>query len=188
MASDLGVIGQTYPILETDFLEFIQTRLNAMQANGELVKIQNQFKENVNKHTDRPREVSGISKSTQNKSWLIDPSITVPYDLKDYSGRVFARKGLQVNPLSYVNIHHPMLFINGDDGTQIKWALQAMRGHLKEIKLVLVKGSIVEATRIFQHPVYFDQEGRLTSKFLIQHVPAIVSQQGLRLKVQEVAI
>lgn len=188
LASDLGAIGQTYPILETDFLDFIQTRLNTMQANGEMAKIQNKFKENVSNHADRPHVVSGITKVPNSKSWLIDPSIIVPYDLKDHNGRIFAKKGTTVNPLIYVTIHHPMVFINGDDETQIKWVQQAMRDNLKKIKLVLVGGSVINLTKIFQQPVYFDQEGKLTTKFQIRHVPATVSQEGLRLKVQEVAI
>lgn len=188
VASDLGAIGQTYPILETDFLDFIQTRLNTMQANGEMEKIQNKFKENVSNHADRPREVSGITKATSSKNWVIDPSIIVPYDLKDHNGRIFAKKGKSVNPLLYVTIHHPMVFINGDDEAQVKWVQQTLRDNLKKIKLVLVGGSVINLTKIFQQPVYFDQEGKLTNKFQIRHVPATVSQEGLRLKVQEVAI
>ena len=33
IASDLGVIGHTYPIIEMDFLEFLQIRLKEMQDN-----------------------------------------------------------------------------------------------------------------------------------------------------------
>lgn len=187
-AADLGVIGQTYPILEIDFLDFVQTRLGEMQKNGELLKIQNKFKENVNRHADRPNRVQGITKATTNKSWLVDPSITVPYDLKDTSGRIFARKGTTVNPLTYITIHHPMVFINGDDKQQVNWVVQGMQGHLKNIKLVLVNGSVSEMTKHFQQPIYFDQEGRLTAKFRIRHVPAIVEQSKQNLKVTEIAI
>lgn len=188
LGGDLGIIGQTYPIVEIDFLDFIQARLKVMQTNGDLGKIQNKFRENVSKHADRPRAIDGISKAMVNKSWVYDPTIIVPYDLKDANGRIFARKGSPVNPLAFVTIHHPMVFINGDDEAQVKWLQKTMHGHLSQIKLVLVSGSVATIAKVFNQPIYFDQEGKLTGKFHIQHVPATVKQEGLRLKVQEVAI
>lgn len=188
LASDLGTIGQTYPIIETDFLEFIQTRLKSMAADGELNKIQNKFKENVTRHTERPTPVSGISRTQQQKSWYIDPSITVPYDLRDQSGRVIVKNGTKVNPLSYIAIHHPMVFINGEDPDQVEWAKKIVIEKRQSVKLVLVNGSVAEIARSLQMPVYFDQEGRLTNRFHIQHVPAEVSQKGLQLLVEEVRV
>lgn len=187
-ASDLGTIGQTYPIIETDFLEFIQTRLKMMESNGELQQIQNKFKENVTRHAERPNPVNGITRAREQKSWIIDPSITVPYDLRDLSGRVIAKQGTNVNPLLYVTIHHPMVFIDGDDPDQVSWARQWIASNNQGMKLVLVKGSIADISRLFKQPIYFDQEGRLTNKFQIHHVPAVVLQKGTMLRVEEVRV
>lgn len=187
-AADLGVFGQTYPILEMDFLEYIQMKLNDMQKNGEMRAVQNRFRENVARHSDRPMPVRNISRSMSNKSWTIDPSITVPYDMKDLNGRIFAKAGTIINPLKYITIHHPMFFIDGDDPAQIQWINQIIKQERQDIKLVLVNGSVSDTVKIIQQPVYFDQEGRLTTKFHIQHVPATVSQQGKHLLIQEMAI
>jgi conjugal transfer pilus assembly protein TraW len=37
-------------------------------------------------------------------------------------------------------------------------------------------------------PVYFDQQGSLIRRFGIRQVPALVSQEGLRLRIDEVAL
>lgn len=184
--TSLGVIGQVYPIQEEDFLQFILHRLETMQQNGELGKLQNQFRDNVEKHADRPYPVAHISKTLLPKSWNDDPSITVPYDLRDKEGRVFAKAGTRINPLKYITIHKPMIFFDGDDEKQVAWAQKLNKTLSGKIKLVLVKGSILKQEEKFHQPIYFDQAGRFTTRFHIQHVPAIVVQEGLHLKISEV--
>ncbi len=186
-ANDLGIIGQTYPIQEEDFLQFIFHRLQNMQQNGQWQKIQNQFSDNVKKHADRPRPVSFLSKTVKSKSWYYDPSITVPYDLKDMTGRVFAKAGTTVNPLKFVTIHNTLIFFDGDDKKQVEWVDHTNQQLSGKTKLILVNGSVSDHVNHFHRPIYFDQSGKLTSKFSIQHVPAMVVQEVLHLKISEVA-
>ena len=40
----------------------------------------------------------------------------------------------------------------------------------------------------WQRPVYYDQHGLLTAKFGIRQVPALVSQEGMRLRIDELEI
>lgn len=185
-AKNLGIAGQVYPIQEEDFLQFMLHHLETMQQNGELGKLQNQFRDHVEKHSSRPHPVDHISKTVEPKHWNVDPSITVPYDLKDQEGRVFARAGTTINPLHYVSIHNAMLFFDGDDAKQVVWAEKLNKKLSGKTKLVLVNGSVLEQENIFHQPIYFDQAGRLTTRFHIQHVPAMVAQEELHLKISEV--
>jgi conjugal transfer pilus assembly protein TraW len=183
--TSLGIIGQTYPIQEEDFLQFILHRLQNMQQNGQWQRLQNQFSDNVKKHADRPTAVS-LGKTLIPKSWDYNPSITVPYDLRDGEGRVFAKAGTTINPLQYISIHKAMIFFDGDDVEQVSWAQKLNKTLKSHTKLVLVNGSIIEQEKKFHQPIYFDQEGRLTTRFHIQHVPAVVMQERLHLKISEV--
>lgn len=185
-AKDLGVIGQTYPIQEMDFLEFIHQRLQILQQSGNLKKLNSQWIENVKNHADRPLSLGYISKTLTPRSWNMTPAITVPFDLRDHQGRIFAKAGTVINPLQWVSIHKPMLFFDGDDKDEVLWAKELNKKLNNQTKLVLVKGSISQQTKAFQQPIYFDQAGRLISRFHIQHVPAIVEQEGLNLKISEV--
>jgi hypothetical protein len=45
-------------------------------------------------------------------------------------------------------------------------------------------GSLTE--KHFKKPIYFDQAGKLTCRFGTMHVPAMVTQDGMTLKVMEV--
>ncbi|MHB1948905.1 MAG: type-F conjugative transfer system protein TraW [Gammaproteobacteria bacterium] len=185
-ASNLGIFGQVYSISEEDFLSFIQKRILEMQKNGELNKIQNQFRQNVERHADRPMPVNSVSVATENKTWRYDPSITIPYDLRDAEGRVIAPAGTTVNPLKYINLHHLLIFFDGDDSKQIEIVKKAEILFKGKTKLILTNGSVINTEKQFNKPIYFDQEGKLINKFNIQHVPAIVEQDGSVLKISEV--
>ena len=184
-AKDIGFFGETYPILEEDFLQFIQKRIQTMQENGEWKKIQNQMQERVKSHADRPEVLKDITKATVKKEWSFDPSITLSHDLKDHEGRIFAKSGTTFNPLNMVPLRNALLFINSDDEKQVQWAQLKNRQLNNQTKIILVKGSIINTEKLFHQKIYFDQEGRLTYHFHIEHAPAIVTQEGLLLKIVE---
>ena len=52
-------------------------------------------------------------------------------------------------------------------------------------KIIFVKGSPIEAMTSRKRRFYFDQEGKLTSKFGIEHTPAVVRQTGRVMRVSE---
>lgn len=56
------------------------------------------------------------------------------------------------------------------------------------VKPVLVAGSYLELMQAWQRPVYVDQQGRLTRQLGITQVPALVSQEGARLRIDELEI
>ena len=186
MSSNLGVHGQTYPILEQDFLQWIQTRLATLQQQGQLQALQQQWMKEAAKHADRPTPVTGITTTSLARTWRWDPSIQVSTTLRDTRGAVLVPAGTLVNPLNLISLRHGLVFYNADDPKQVRWAQKIDAQEKGEEKLILVQGSILSQTKIFQKPLYFDQEGRLTRRFHISHVPAIVTQEGLHLRIREV--
>lgn len=186
LATNVGVFGQTYTIQEEDFLSFIENKIVTMQKNGEWQRILNVLKDRVSKHIDRPNPVSALKRTAQAKAWDYDPSIIVPYDLHDTEGHVFAKAGTRVNPLNMITLHSAMAFYNADDSDQVKWARKINQKYTGKIKLILVNGSVSSQEGLFHQPIYFDQKGRLTSRFHIQQVPALVYQERDHLKITEV--
>ena len=185
---DLGTVGQVYPIEESDFLVFIKQHIEEIQKNGEWEKIQTQLKERVSKHADRPTSLL-LPRTLEAKTWNINPSITVPYDIKDAEGKVITPAGTTVNPLSIISLTKELIFYDADDKNQVMWVAdyhkKLKQAGIKD-KLILVGGSVVDQSNLFSCAIYFDQEGKLVKKFGIQHVPAVVKQSGLSLKIMEV--
>jgi len=183
---NLGSFGQVYPIMEENLLDFIQQRIKEMEKNGEWQKIENQFRERVERHVDRPVPIDSVVTAGQNRTFEYDPSITVPYDVRDATGRVVIQQGTTVNPLKYIHLHHALLFFNGDDLAQVAVAKKIDVELQGKVKLILINGSVSECEKQFKQPIYFDQEGRLVNRLSIQRVPALVQQQGLLLKISEI--
>ena len=191
-AKDLGVYGETFPIEEKSLLEAIKTKLQALAASGKLEEHQKIILRKAKEQLNRPPVPTNwkIQKTTEPRSFDWDPSITVPYDLKDHKGQVFHRKGTKVNPLDTHPFRYPFLFVDGDDENQVAWAIrqhQAAKA-LNKPKIVLVQGAPLEWSQKLGLPIYFDQSGVLVKKFGITQVPARVFQKEKRLVVDEIEL
>lgn len=185
-SKNLGKIGQTYPIKEVDMLELIYSKLNQLQETGELERINNKMAKIAKTRLERPAPVVGLVPTKVYKKWVMDPSITLTSDITNLEGNVIAKAGTRINPLSYVSLRSTLVFYDSDDKKQMAWAQEQNKQLKSKAKLVLVKGSITEQAELFKKKVLFDQNGVLTKKFGIHHIPALVTQEGLNLRIEEV--
>ncbi len=184
-ASDLGVIGPTYPILEEDLLVFIQTRVQAMHANGLWQTVQSQMRARAECYRDRPVPVSGITATTETRQWRFNPSVVLDGDLVDQAGHCIAPHNTVLNPLRYHGLSKALIFYNADSVQQVQWALALNKKLRQKDKLILVQGSLLTEEKRFGKPIYFDQAGHLTTHFGIRHVPAWLKQEGDQLLITE---
>lgn len=185
-AADLGVFGKTFVISEMDFMEYLHNKLKMMQENGKWDQVQKQFKRVVKAHINRPTPIY-LPRATEDKAWLFNPSVTVPYDVTNVQGAIIIPKGTVVNPLERVSLSSTLLFFNGDDKDQVAWIAQEQTKHAK-VKLILTLGSIQDTANQMKQAIYFDLNGFLCGKFKITHLPARVVQVGSRLQVMEVRL
>lgn len=185
-AVNLGVYGQVYPIQEQDFLVFIHDRLQQLEKSGKLNTLKNQFIARVKAHVYRPTPVDGLTTTDNPKTFYDDPTFTVVHDMTDMNGHIIARKGTIIRPLSTITLHSVWLFFNADDPRQIAWALSMVKIHPDRIvKFILVRGDISKAEKALNGRIYFDQEGLISKKLGLKHIPCVVEQQGDRLLVRE---
>ena len=184
-AMDYGVVGEVFPIQEKNLIEVIQAKLLKLQADGKLDKYNQQIQAKVKSQIERPAPVAGITHTVKPRTFTFDPSITVAADLKDHKGTVFHRKGERVNPLHFRAMTKPLLFIDGDDSIQVTWAFRMLKKH-PLAKIILTNGAPLKIMEDIGLTIYFDQHGKITQKLGIACVPAIVTQEGEVLKIEEV--
>lgn len=185
-AKDFGTQGTTYGIEEEDPIDLIQQKLKHMEANGDLEKHNQELQKKTKASIERPKPVEGITRATEGRVFYYDPSYRVPEDVKDHFGQVFAKKGTIINPLETIGLAHELVFIDSDDEDQKAWAIDKIRQ--APIKVILVKGAPLLLSEELKMPVCFDQAGILIKKFGIKHVPAVVSQSELQLRVEEIKL
>lgn len=184
-AQNLGVIGPVYPIAEPSLLDVILARLREAEASGALARLQRDTQSRVQREVEMPTPVTGITRTTRPRTRYYDPSIVVPEVIRDADGKVLVAPGTKLNPLDTVSLSRPLLFIDARDTTQLARARQLLDERAGRVKLILTGGSYLDLMRGWQLPVYFDQHGHLTDKLGIRHVPAIVTQEGQRLRIDE---
>jgi len=199
-AKDYGKAGPTWRIAEPDLLEVIRARLGAAQSSGEWARLNRRYAALAEQQVSRPRPVAGITPARESRQWDYDPTITIADDIHDARGRLIAAKGQRFNPLDHLPLGHELAFIDGDSEAQMRWALEqgqeaqgrkpgAGQGPSSDrLWIVMVKGSPMEKMKALRRRFYFDQAGELTSRFGIEHTPALVRQKGRVLAVSETAI
>lgn len=185
-AQDLGVIGPVYPIAEPSLLEVILSKLREADKTGVLARLQRETQGKVKRGIEQPAPIARITKTTKVRSFYYDPSIVVPYAIADADGKVIVAPETKVNPLDTVSLSKALLFIDARDAAQVGRARGILDERGGKVKVILTGGSYLELMRRWKRPVFFDQQGTLTDKLGIRHVPALVSQEGKRLRIDEI--
>lgn len=181
-AKDLGVYGATSSISEEDLISYLQEKLKNISEDDqqELIK---SMQSNLIDQIKKPMEIKGIQKVKSYSLTYFDPSIYVNYDILNHEGQIIVKKGTQFNPLSQVSLQD-LLFFDATDPAQLSWA----KSLPPSFKWILVKGQPMQLEETLNRPIYFDQEGILSKKFGIQQVPAYVSQEGLKIKIEFIPV
>ena len=185
---DLGTIGPTYGIAEPHLLEFIQSRLRDKERTGEFRRLMEAAQRRGIESVKQPMPVPGLQGTTAARSWTIDPTFTLVRNIVDGQGRLLFPAGTRKNPLEVVSLSKRLLFFDARDGRQVARARELIARYDGKVKPILTGGSYLELMKAWRVPVYYDQQGTLTRRFGIRQVPALVSQEGLRLRVDEVLV
>ena len=184
-AEDLGVIGKVYQITERDLIEAMKDRLRQMEKSGELARKQTEYKNRVISGIEHPNPIPGIKTTEVASTHYYDPSMIVDRDIVTAEGKLMYPRGTKVNPLDYIGWNTYLLFVDGRDQKQLDSSKRIMDTSDKPVKLVLVAGEPLNLMRKWKKQMYYDQGGILTRRFAITQVPAMVRQEGRRLRIDE---
>ncbi len=182
------VVGPHYPVDEPDVLQWIERRLAAKQASGELAAKVDAAIAETTRQLAQPVPLAHISRASSTRTSWYDPSHTAERDVLDQHGRILVPAGTRVNPLDTVSLGRSLIFFDGRDPDQAAFAKRFIDSRAGRARPVLTGGSYFALMRQWRIPVYYDQRGLLTRRFGIRHVPAIVAQDGQRLRIDEIAL
>ena len=187
-AANLGTIGPTYPVAEKNLLDVIMARLRAKEASGELKRHEQEARDRAAYAVNNPRPVDGLRRAQAARTFYFDPTFTLQSNVVDSAGAVLFPAGTRKNPLEVVSLSKHLLFFDARDPRQVARARELIEHYQGKVKPILVGGSYLDLMKRWNKPVFYDQEGALVRKFGIAAVPAIVSQEGLRLRIDEVPV
>lgn len=187
-AEDLGKIGPTYPIAERHLLDHIMSRLREKERSGELKKFEQLAKERATQSVNNPTPVAGLARTQAARTYYFDPTFVLDRNVVDENGALMFPAGTRKNPLEVVGLSKHLLFFDARDPRQVVRARELIDVYQGRVKPILVGGSYMDLMKAWKLRVYYDQEGVLVRKFGITAVPAIVSQEGQRLRIDEVPV
>ena len=187
-AANLGTIGPTYPVAEKNLLDVIMARLRAKEASGELKRHEQEAGDRAAYAVNNPRPVDGLRRAQAARTFYFDPTFTLQSNVVDSAGAVLFPAGTRKNPLEVVSLSKHLLFFDARDPRQVARARELIEHYQGKVKPILVGGSYLDLMKRWNKPVFYDQDGTLVRKFGIVAVPAIVSQEGQRLRIDEVPV
>lgn len=187
-AMDLGVIGPTYEISEPHLLQMIEQRLREKERSGELGRLEAQARERGIATVKNPPPVTGLRATDTVRTFYFDPSFSLDRNILGPQGELLFAAGTRKNPLEVVSLSRHLLFFDARDPRQVGRARQLIALYQGRVKPILVGGSYLDLMQSWRLPVYYDQQGLLTRRLGITQVPALVSQEGLRLRIDELAV
>jgi conjugal transfer pilus assembly protein TraW len=136
----------------------------------------------------RPQPIAGLRATETARTFYFDPSFTLDRNIVDAQGRLLFAAGTRKNPLDVVSLSKHLLFFDARDRRQVARARELMARYDGKVKPILTGGSYLDLMKVWRIPIYYDQQGTLTRRFGIRQVPAIVSQEGARLRIDEVPL
>jgi conjugal transfer pilus assembly protein TraW len=187
-AESLGTIGPTYPIAEQNLLDLIMARLREKERSGELQRMEELAKARATQSVTNPKPVPGLRRADTGRTYYYDPTFTLDRNITDENGQLLFPAGMKVNPLDIVSLSKHLLFFDARDPRQVARAKDLIETYQGRVKAILVGGSYLQLMKAWNRQVFYDQEGTLVRKLGITAVPAIVSQEGSRLRIDEVAV
>ncbi len=179
-AQVIGTNGATYPIAEPDAYEELMAKVRSTNWN----RIVKDYRKDVGKAT----KVSfNLSRAKEDKTFYIDPTYTLQFDIADENGKIIYPKGFSFNPLDYINFPYYLVFFDGTSVTEIAWLKKQEWFNNWNVMFILTKGDVVRAEKQLGRTV-FVATPQMIEKFKISKTPSILSAQNKQLVVSEVGI
>jgi len=187
-ATDLGTLGPTYEISEPHLLRMIEQRLRDKERSGELARIEQEARARGTDAVRNPQPVDGVHLTRTARTFYFDPTFTLDRNVAGTQGELLFAAGTRKNPLEVVSLSRHLLFFDARDKRQVRRARELIARYEGKVKPILTGGSYLDLMKAWRIPVYYDQQGALTRRLGITQVPALVSQEGQRLRIDELEV
>lgn len=182
-AKYLGSTGRTYEIVEPDFLMEIEKK--AAQVDWNKAMDRDRMKEKVKNF--HPHNLKNLPKATANRTFYVDPTWTLDFDIPDGKGGILYPKGYTFNPLDYRPLNSILVVLDAGDPEQIEWFKKTPYRDDYRVKVLLSGGNYYDLMMDLDRPVFYLVEPH-AERLQLQAVPSVIIQRDNLLQVYEVLV
>ncbi|WP_028842916.1 hypothetical protein [Thermodesulfovibrio yellowstonii] len=177
-AEVIGQTGSVYSIKEPDAYEELMNRVKSVNWNAVFGKMK-AFAQEATKVDFH------LKHAKLDRTFTVDPTYTLEFDITDEKGNVLYPKGYSFNPLHYMQFPYVLVFFDAQSVEEIKWAKQ-YTGRW-DVLFIATRGDTSRAAKQLQRHVYAANE-KMIKKFKLSATPSVVYAQNGVLIVSEVGI
>lgn len=179
-AKELGTVGATYAIAETDALVEIEQKAKSVDWSK---VIKRELIEEYGGSGDR----MNLPRAVRDRSFPVDMTYTLQIEIPDGKGGVLYPKGYTFNPLDYINFTKTLVVINGSDSEQVKWFVASEYKGRVDVMLLLTEGRYGRLGKKLGVPLFY-ADRQIVERLHLTAVPSVVKQEGTEMVVREVAV
>ena len=166
-AHNVGTFGRVWPIVEVNAKQEIANELSHVDTHTPQIRLRAALA-HMGQHLPPAQLPLAIRQATT----YYDPSIALHKDIW-VRGRLLYKKGTWVNPLSIVRPVQNMLYFNGKDPKQLRFALAALTAMPTRLMLVMTQGDPIALSAKLHRPIYYARPTLIT-RFHISAVPSLL--------------
>lgn len=182
-SENLGRIGNTNRITEVDARQYLEEEIAKQSKSG--TRLQDSSRKAAAAFLAELPPIEGIGRAERNRTRFVDTTLVLDRDVTDEKGNVLVRAGTRLDPMQRAELDGVLFVLDGRDPLQVAMLQRLWRSNVTAHP-VLVAGSHTALSQRFQRAFYYDYGGAITTRFGVTKVPAIVGQDGTRIRVEEV--
>ena len=167
------ILGPTYPIVEPDTAEEIRQKASAFNWQAWMTRDKSKFS---------AFQSAVLPVAKKNASRLFDPTYALPRDLISPDGRLLFPKGFKVNVYKALHIPGRYIVVQATD-EDYKWLMEVAKPTAAD-KVLLASGNVYLERQKTHLPLLL-LDDRFIERFGLKSAPAIVSQEGDQLRINE---
>ena len=179
----LGSYGQTYPIAEPDALS--QIKEAASKVDWSKVFSRKVCEDRI-RHL-KPKDMVNLPRAERDRTYLVDLTYILSFDIPDGKGGVLYPKGYAINPLDHITYPRTLVVIDASDKDQVRWFTHSEYASSLDTTLLITDGSYYDLAQELNRPVFYLME-ELAGRLKIEAVPSVIRQKGRYMEVREIAI
>lgn len=167
-------IGKTFDIIEPDVIKEIKQQ-------AEKVDLKSWMTQNSIDAASAFQSIN-LPSSTQNLSFLFDPTYTLPHDIVRHDGKILWPKGTKVNVYERIKTTTRTIVVS-DDPKHFAWLNEVAKPQKGDF-VFLAGGNVLLKMQLEKKKLYL-LDKRVVERFGLRSAPSIVKQEGNRLRVTE---
>lgn len=182
-AKIVGRSGNVYKIAEPDALKELEDKAASIDKKSI-------DKEDTTRmiETYRPSNVVSLPPAKKDRTFLVDMTYKLEFDIPDGKGGILYPKGFVFNPLEYVPFSRTIVVLNGAAENEVDWFTASEYYKRTDVMLLITDGTWKDLLGRFKRNVFYLTEP-VATRFRVSATPSVIVKKDNKfMEVREIHV